>query len=90
MTPDEASVPNELVKTPFYKALRSRVCGPEEALGIAATNRRHAAEARNAKPASIDDYRDHCHALRMEQRARRHDEIVTVCEQHAASLRARG
>ncbi len=80
---------DELAKdTAFYKALRWRVRDPEEALFIAGTHRRRAAEARSGVPAVIDGYQDQCRAWGLEGVACRHDEIAAVCERHAARLRA--
>lgn len=72
--------------TPFCKALRCRVHTADEAFAIAATHRRHAAEARSGMPAVIGSHQDRCRATALEQRALNHDEIVAVCLRHAARL----
>jgi len=74
--------------TPFCKALRWRVHDPEEALSIAATHHRRAAEARSGIPDVIDNFLDRCKAAGLEQRAYCHEEIAALCERHAARLRA--
>lgn len=71
----------------FYQSLSWRVHDPDEALHIAATHRRHAAEARTCIPDVILNYQQQCVAAGAEQRAGNHDEIVAVCERHAARLR---
>jgi len=53
------------------------VFDPNEALGIAATHRRRAAEARLRHP----DW---------ETQAARHDQMVAICENHAVTLREQG
>ena len=72
--------------TRFVHILRWRVHAPEEALGIAATHRRRAAEARQAIPAPIVSFRDRSVALGLEERAARHDAMAAACERHAARL----
>ena len=72
--------------TPFHRALRSRVYDVEEAMSLAASHRRQAAEARMSIPEAIDSLRDQSRALGLEQRAAKHEEIAVVCEQHAAEL----
>lgn len=74
--------------TRFYKALHWQVYDPEEALWIAATHRRRAAEARSGIPVIVDTYQRRCMAAGLEQRACREEEIAAVCERHAARLRA--
>lgn len=64
----------EIADTWFCKALRWRLFDPDEALGIAATHRRRAAEARLRHPGS-------------EAQAARHDQMAAICECHAATLR---
>lgn len=73
--------------TPFYQALLWRVHDPEEAVHIARTHRRHAAEARACIPDVIRNHQQQCVAAGVEQRARSHEEIAAVCERHAARLR---
>ena len=73
--------------TRFVHILRWRVHAPEEALGIAATHRRRAAEARQAIPVPLESFHDHARALGLEQRAVRHDAMAEACERHAARLR---
>jgi len=86
---DETTAADEpAAATPFCKALRWRVHDPEEALSIAATHHRRAAEARSGIPDVIDNFLDRCKAAGLEQRACCHDEIAAVCERHAARLRA--
>lgn len=63
----------EIANTPFRKALRWRVHDPDEALGIAATHRKRAAEARLRHPG-------------WEVQAARHDQMAAICEAHAAAL----
>lgn len=75
--------------TPFHRALRWRVHDPEEAMGLAASHRRQAAEARMCIPASIDSFRDRSRAAYLQQRAADHEEIAAVCERHAAELARR-
>ena len=90
MSTTETTIADEpAAATPFCKALRWRVHGPEEALSIAATHRGRAADARSGIPDVIDNFLDSCKAASLEQRACRHDEIAAVCERHAARLRAR-
>ncbi len=90
MSTAETTIADEpAAATPFCKALRWRVHGPEEALSIAATHRGRAADARSGIPDVIDNFLDSCKAASLEQRACRHDEIAAVCERHAARLRAR-
>ena len=72
--------------TPFHRALRWRVHDPEEALWIAASHRRQAAEARACIPDPIGSFRDESRALGLEQRAVHHEEIATNCEQHASDI----
>ena len=64
----------EIADTWFCKALRWRVFDPDEALGIAATHRRRAAEAR---------LRDEG----WEVQAARHDQMAAICVTHATALR---
>ena len=64
----------EIADTWFCKVLRWRVFDPDEALGIAETHRRRAAEARLR------------HAG-WEAQAARHDQMAGICEAHAAALR---
>jgi hypothetical protein len=64
----------EIADTPFCKALRWRVFDPDEALGIAATHRRRAVEARLCHPG-------------WEAQAARHDQMAAICEAYAAALR---
>ena len=64
----------EIADTWFCKALRWRVFDPDEALGIAATHRRRAAEARLRHEG-------------WEAQAGRHDQMAAICEAHAAVLR---
>ena len=71
----------------FYQSLSWRVHDPDEALHIAATHLRHAAEARACIPDVIRNHHQQCVAAGAEQPARNHDEIVAVCERHAARLR---
>jgi len=85
MTPAEDEPAKD---TAFYKALCWRVRDPEEAVFIARTHRRRAAEARSGIPAVIEGYQDQCRAWGLEGVACRHDEIADVCERHAARLRA--
>lgn len=68
-----SSADPEIADTPFCKALRWRVYDPDEALGIAATHRRGAAEARLRQPG-------------WEIQATRHDQMAAICEAHAAAL----
>ena len=63
----------EIVDTPFCKALRWRVHDPDEALWIAATHHRRAAEVRLRAPG-------------WEIQAIRHDQMAAICEEHAATL----
>ena len=63
----------DIADTPFYKALRWRVHDPDEALEIAATHRRRAAEERLGYPGQ-------------EVQAARHDRMAAICEEHAATL----
>ena len=65
----------EIADTPFCKALRWRVHHSDEALVIAATHRRRAAEARLRQPG-------------WEVQATRHDQMAAICETHAAALAA--
>jgi len=88
MISGETTIKDDAATTPFGKALRWRVHDPEEALGIAATHRARAAEARAAVPGHIASFRTRSQALGLEMRANRHDEMAEVCEQHAASLQA--
>jgi len=89
MSTTETTIADEpAAATPFCKALRWRVHDPEEALSIAATHHRRAAEARSGIPDVIDNFLDRCKAAGLEQRACCHDEIAAVCERHAARLRA--
>jgi len=74
--------------TPFYKILRTWVRDPEEAVFVAATHRRRAAEARSGIPMVIRDFQDDSRARYLESVARNHDEIVAACERHEARLRA--
>ena len=64
----------EIADTWFCKALRWRVFEPDEALHIAATHRRRAAEARLRHPG-------------WEAQAARHDQMAAICVAHAAALR---
>ena len=86
-TTETTSADHPAAATPFHKALRWRVHDPEEALSIAATHRRRAAEARSNIPPLTRGILDRCMATSLEQRACRHNEIVAVCEQHARCLR---
>lgn len=72
----------------FHQSLSWRVHTVDEALHIAATQRRHAAEARARIPDPIRNYHQQCVAAGAEQRARNHDEIAAVCERHAARPKA--
>lgn len=63
----------EIADTAFCKALRWRVHDPDEALGIAATHHRRAAEVRLRGPG-------------WEIQAARHDQMAAICEEHAAAL----
>ena len=72
----------------FYRVLIWRVHDPDEALHIAITHRRLAAEARAATPASLDTFHEKCRARLFESRAWNHDQIVEVCGRHEARLRA--
>jgi len=61
---------------------------PEEAVFVAGTHRRRAAEARSGIPAVIRNFQDDFRARDLESVACNHDEIVVVCERHEARLRA--
>jgi len=74
--------------TAFYKILGTRAHDPEEAVFVARTHRRRAAEARSGIPMVIRDFQDDSRARYLESVARNHDEIVAVCERHEARLRA--
>jgi hypothetical protein len=80
---------NDGDNTPFSKALRWRVHDPEEALGIAATHHRRAAEARARKPVTVDSFQDQSAAAWQDRRAAAHDAMAEACERHAATLRGR-
>ena len=73
-------------QTPFGKALRWRVHDPGEALRLAASHRRQAADARRCIPADAVNFRDRSRALGLESRARQHDQLAEVCEQHMRVL----
>jgi len=73
--------------TVFCKTLRSRVHDPEEAVFVARTHRRRAAEARGGIPAVIRSFQDDSRARHLESVARNHDEIIAACERHETRLR---
>ena len=85
MDHNQTLIDPELAATPFYKALRWRVHDPEDALWIAATHRRHAADARS-QTAAIESFRDWSRATGLESQASQHDEMARLCERHAADL----
>jgi len=63
----------EIADTPFCEALRWRVHDADEALGIAATHRGRAADARLRHPG-------------WKIQATCHDQMAAICEAHAAAL----